>query len=578
GDPGDPGDTTPPVISAVAAGGVTSNRATVTWTTDEPATSQARYGPTASYGSTTTLDTSLAANHSQTLTGLTASTTYHYQVVSRDAAGNERVSGDFTFTTQAPDPTAQEIGAWAPVMNWPLVAVHMALMPSGKILMWDAWETTGTPSARVWDPASQSFTNVPHASTELFCAGHAMLADGRLLVIGGHNGAAVGIRDTNIFDSLTNTWTRVADMHHPRWYPTAVTLSDGRVLALGGQSTPGVFVTVPEVYDPASNTWALLEDADLDIGEYPFAYAIPDGKVFIVAGPDYQSRTLDVATQTWTAVDEAPIPTGTAAMYEPGKVIATGGGTLNADPVISAAAIIDMTATTPAWQQTAPMANRRFQHNLVVLPDGQVLAIGGATQYSLVSTNGVLAAEMWDPNSGTWSTMASMQDRRMYHSTALLLPDGRVLAAGGGRTAPAPDFLTGQIYSPPYLFNGPRPTISNAPTATSYGATMTVQTPDAAGIASVALVRLGSVTHAVDFDQRRIPLTFSTTADGLSIQAPASPNVAPPGDYMLFLVNSAGVPSIAPIVRIGGTAPSDTEAPTVTLTAPADGAIVSGAA
>jgi hypothetical protein len=176
---------------------------------------------------------------------------------------------------------------------------------------------------------------------------------------------------------------------------------------------------------------------------------MPNGKIFMVAGPDLQSRTLDVSTQTWSVLGAASISTGTAAMYRPGKVIATGGGTGNNDPVQAGTAVIDMNQSSPAWRQTAPMAYLRFQHNLVLLPDGKVLAIGGATEYSLVSTSGVLAAEMWDPDTGTWTMMASMHHPHLYHSTALLLPNGRVLAAGGGRAAPANDYLTAEIYSPP---------------------------------------------------------------------------------------------------------------------------------
>jgi hypothetical protein len=173
--------------------------------------------------------------------------------------------------------------------------------------------------------------------------------------------------------------------------------------------------------------------------------------------------------------------------------------------------------------------------------------------------------------------MASMRDPRMYHSTVMLLPDGRVLAAGGGRIGSATDYPTAEIYSPPYLFRGARPTITNAPNTAAYGATMTVTTPNAADITSVSFIRLSSVTHALNMDQRFIPLAYTANGNQLRISSPADANMAPPGYYMLFLVNSNGVPSVAKMVQIGSAGSiTDTTAPQVRLTAPLGSATVSG--
>jgi hypothetical protein len=564
-----------PVISGLGAGNITPTGATISWSTDVPADSQVEYGPTTAYGSTTPLDPATTTTHSQPLSGLTANTTYHYRVKSRGQNGVLATSGDAVFVTG--NATAATIGQWSPTLDWPLVAVHMALLPTGEVLIWDGWELAPNVNARVWNPTSQTFTAVTNRFSSIFCSGQAMLPDGRQLVVGGFATAEYGIKDANIFNPATGSWTRVADMHHARWYPSATTLADGRVLVLGGAISPGVYADVPEVYDPATNTWTELANARLNVGEYPLTYLLPDGKVFLVAARSAQSRTLDVNAQVWSTVGAAPVWTGSAATYRPGQILATGGGTNNADPVIRDAAVIDMTAGTPAWRTVAPMAYPRFQHNLITLPDGKVLAVGGSTQYSLVSTSGILPAELWDPATEGWATMAAMQQPRMYHSAALLLPDGRVLVAGGGRAAPAADYLTAQIYSPPYLFRGARPTIASAPGSATYGATLAVQTPDAAEIASVALVRLPSVTHAFDMDQRFVPLTFTRSGDTLTVQAPPNANIAPPGDYMLFINTGGGVPSVARIVRLGGAPPADTQAPTVAITAPAGGATVSGA-
>jgi hypothetical protein len=449
------------------------------------------------------------------------------------------------------------IGEWGPLMSWPLVSVHMSLLYTGKVLVWDAWELSSTNSARLWDPASGNFITVSNPYSALFCAGQTQLADGRLIGVGGHNAADVGITRTVTFDPGSETWTKQANLNEPRWYPSAVPLNDGRVLALGGEITPTIDATIPEVYNPISNTWTLLPGANLDVGgDYPQSYLLPDGLVFMNSGAaDGNSRTLDLATQTWSIVGLSPVSDGTTAMYLPGRIIGSGGG----DPVQRTTAEIDMNVISPTWTVSAPMAYPRSQHNLVLLPTGKVLAVGGAIKASLVTTDSaVLPAEMWDPDTKDWTTMAAMTDPRMYHSTAVLLPDGSVLSAGGGRVAPAVDYLSAQRYYPPYFFQGPRPTVTDAPASTVYSATMSIQTPDAANIRSVSFIRLGSVTHTFNSSQRFIPLSFSASANSLTVHTPEDSNIAPPGYYMLFILNASGVPSVARIILIGASSPVTT--------------------
>jgi plastocyanin len=342
------------------------------------------------------------------------------------------------------------------------------------------------------------------------------------------------------------------------------------VVVISGQTTSGAWADTPEVFDPATNTWTVLtgvSTADMHDTEYPLSYLLPDGRVFVYAATIGKTRILDVAARTWTVADASPVTNGSSVMYRPGKVLASGGGVRGPASVAQTrAAVADPAGGAPLWRNTTPMGFQRYDHNLLVLPDGQVLAVGGSVLVNQESRTGVLAAELWNPETETWTVMASMAAPRMYHSTALLLPDGRVLAAGGGRLGSAEDHFSAELYSPPYLFRGPRPLITGAPSTMAYGAAATVQTPDAATIASVALIRLGSVTHTLDMDQHYVPLPFTAAAGEVAVQSPASASLAPPGYYMLFLVNGDGVPSTAGMVRLGG-APAGTSTPTPTTAA-----------
>ena len=204
------------------------------------------------------------------------------------------------------------------------------------------------------------------------------------------------------------------------------------------------------------------------------------------------------------------------------------------------------------------MAFARRQLNATILPDGQVLVTGGTSGPGFNDpTAPVFAAEMWNPATENWTTMASAQITRIYHSTALLLPDGRILSMGGN------GFPQTEIYEPPYLFKGTRPAINSAPATVNYGQSFFLQTPDAAGVTQVTWIRLSSVTHAFNMDQRFSRLSFSQVAGGLNVVAPLNPNLAPPGHYMLFILNSNGVPSVAKIIQVT----SNPGLPTVTVVA-----------
>jgi hypothetical protein len=334
-----------------------------------------------------------------------------------------------------------------------------------------------------------------------------------------------------------------------------VTLSNGEVLTVSGSGsgTPDI----PEVFE-TNETWRQLTGAEHSLALYPFLHVAPNGKVFM-SGPGGNTIYLDTAnTGRWEFEGTlyhrfyAFRDYGSSVQYGDGKILVMGGGY-----PVSTAEVIDLKAASPAWRFVGSMAYARRHLNATLLPDGKVLVTGGTSSPGFNTAAGaVYAAELWDPATEQWSKMASMKVKRLYHSTAVLLRDGRVLSAGGGRPAatdedPLTEHRDAEIYSPPYLFKGSRPTITSAPSAVGYGTTFFVGTPNGASIASVTWVRLSSATHATNQNQRFNRLSFTAASGGLSVTAPSDRRLCPPGHYMMFILNNSGVPSVARVVRIG---------------------------
>jgi len=438
------------------------------------------------------------------------------------------------------------------VVNLPTVAMNLILLKNNKLMF---YEDGG--SVTIWDYLNNVFTSAP-VSVDLFCSGFASLADGRILVVGGYGGSnTIGIANAEIFDPSNNSWTTVPNMSYRRWYPTATTLSDGRILVTAGwQTTNHSNAGIPEIYDPSTNQWTKLTNANNPFETYPFMFVLQDGRIIHVGGSEYATNTdiLNVSTQSWSVVDSRIIDGGAASMYLPGKIMKAGSATDSQGTGTSANTtfVLDMTQPTPTWQQKPSMAYPRSFLNLTELPDGSVLATGGETDKNGGTiSNAVYAAELWSPQTQTWTTMSSMKTPREYHSTALLLPDARVLVSGMGFDfGQVPDQTNAEIFSPPYLFKGARPTISSAPAQIPYGSNFSVTTPDYASISKVVLIRTGATTHFFDQNTRYVPLAFQQTTGGLTVTGPVDGNLAPPGHYMLFLVNGSGVPSVASIVQV----------------------------
>ena len=484
--------------------------------------------------------------------------------------------------------------------------VHASLLPNGKVVFWNTTYTSGQmPNTYVWDPATPSqftpFTlpaRTPDANN-IFCSGHTLLASGRVLVAGGQANAGVpyGNPYTNIFDATANNgaggWSAAAlsNMVYSRWYPTTTTLASGAVLVQSGTDMGGTFVSTPEIWEPNSaggGTWRALSGIGRDdpLAYYPWSYVDPrpghEGWVF-VAGPSSWSDALDTSGNgRWTQTgpnrdtdrtDTCPYPSireyGSSVLYGNGKILIAGGrsGGDSSGAPTNSAEVLDLMASKPLWRATSAMRNGRKHMTATTLPDGRVLVTGGTSGSCSQESNEMFAVregEIWDPSNEQWTTAGSMAEARLYHSLAMLLPDGRVLVAGGGEGGACDgssfaSHQTAELYSPSYLFKGARPVIlalvGKTNSEVGYNETLQISVAGlATGIAQVNLVRLPSVTHSFNENQAFAKLTISarstTGASAVSVKMPGRPEELPPGHYMLFVLNQSGVPSVAKIIRV----------------------------
>ena len=472
-------------------------------------------------------------------------------------------------------PTQNSVfGRWSEVIQMPNIAVAAAQLPDGEILTWSSWDRF---DFRGNNP--QTYTSVFNTSTrkveeflitetqhDMFCPGTVMLPDGRILV----NGGGSTVTSTSVYDFRTDTWTRIENMNLRRWYNTSTTLADGRVLTWGGSAISDHTGNM-EIYEDGVG-WTEIQNSDIAVYKgsgdqtswHPQMFQAPNGKVFI-AGPGENMYWADVDA-TGEVLDFAGVrgtdtysQHGSYVMYDVGKILKFGGADREANNgvVTDKAYIIDITGETPVVTETGSLNIKRKFLNGLVLPDGRVMAIGGNTSGAKFSDFGtVYSAEVWDPATGEWSVMDSMDIPRNYHSIALLQADGTVFAAGGGLTGGGPaDHPDAQVFSPDYLFNedgslADRPDIQTVDQAT-YGEQINVQVTDGQEITKFHLVRMSTVTHSVNTDQRLIPLEF--TANGVGeylLDLPASGNIAPPGFYMLYALNADGVPSEAAVMQL----------------------------
>jgi hypothetical protein len=462
----------------------------------------------------------------------------------------------------------------------PINPVHMALMHNGQVLIVSG--SGNVPSntnfaAAVWDPQTGAIATQP-LLWDMFCNGMAILPDGRPFVVGGtlQYDPFHGQLATSAYDPVTEAFTDQQSMAHGRWYPTVTSLSDGTLMAFSGLDESGNTNTTVEIFD-AGTGWSPEFAAPWTPPLYPRLHLLPNGTVFY-SGSTSGSNIFDPATHTWTLNvaqtnfggtrtygTSVLLPLTLASGYKP-VVMIMGGG----NPATATTELIDLSAANPQWVFGPSMSEARVEMNATILPNGQVVALGGSANDEDGSTAS-FNADIYDPPTKTFTTGAPNAFPRLYHSNALLLPDATVLVAGSNPARGTYEQHS-EIYSPPYLFNADgslatRPAITSVTPATfGYGGAFQVQTADSASISSVVLMRPGAPTHAFDMEQRLVELSFTAGNGVLNVTAPPNGNIAPPGYYMVFILNSNGVPSLASFVQLSTSAAIP---PTATITSPA---------
>ena len=449
----------------------------------------------------------------------------------------------------------------------PTNTVHAALLYNGKVLVIAGSKMTdGTPSmeAALWDPQSGTITT-QSTSYYMFCNGMVPFADGRMLIAGGQiqsNPTFLGSPQAAIYDPATNTFTLTQNMAHGRWYPTLTMLNDGRIMTFSGlNETNGATNTTVEIYTLGSG-WSPQYTPNWTPPLYPRMHLLPSGNIFY-SGSSATSRLFNPTTQAWTTVANTKsgilrtygssvlLPLTPANNYDP-KVMIFGGGVPTATATTE---IIDLGAGSPTWQFGPDMSEARVEMDAVLLPTGKILALAGSATDEDASTAS-LKADLYDPDTNSFSSAGANTYPRMYHTVSLLMPDATVWLAGSNPSTGVYEQHM-EIYKPAYLFNSDgspatRPTIASAPSGIAWNAQFTVSTPDAATIASAVLMRLGSSTHGFDMNARMVGLSFIAGSGTLTVTGPPNANIAPPGYYMLFLLNNNGVPSVAKFVLLSG--------------------------
>jgi len=465
-------------------------------------------------------------------------------------------------------------GAWSAPFDMSVIAIHMALQPGGSVLYFGSAPNgaqTAAANYAVWDPSlgvgADSVIGLPNTTgTDIFCSSQILLQDGSTLISGGDQpgGGNPPNRESTVFDGTRRTISKGPQMNRERWYSSSMTLMNGETYVQGGLGG----ADLPEIRG-ADGRYRMLQGAltgDL-WPVFPRNFIAPDGRVFGIDGVGNlyfvdtkgEGRLTRAGTLPRTAYGEKTA----AAQFRPGRFLRLG-------ELSPSATLIDIRSGTPTWRETEAVSSARVDSMATVLPDGRVLITGGSASHNQLAT-AVNTAEIWNPVTGEWTIGPAQVNARLYHGSALLLHDGRVLVAGGGAPGPLTN-RNGEIYSPSYLFDASgaratQPTIAEAPTVLDPGRSFSLRLASGP-VSRVTLVRFGTVSHSWSGDHTFVDLPFRATGAGgaqVRAQLPGQATQTPPGFYLLYAFDERGVPSIARTLRIvpPGSDPEAAFAPTV---------------
>lgn len=483
-------------------------------------------------------------------------------------------------------------GVWDIVGNTGSRTVHAIVLHTGKVLLMagsgnsQSAFTAKSFTTVLWDPATNTTQKV-FTPWDVFCAGHSFLSNGNVLIAGGTKkyellpgdqdptrGTKVdkkqefeGLKDSYIFDVATSKYVKVGDLNDARWYPTLLTLPGNKVLAVSGLDAKGkINPGTTEEYNPTTKTWVLTPALNRYFPTYPGLTLMADGRIFFSgANAGYGSATVGRQPGLWNLTNNTFKPvlglpdagdneTATSVLLAPAQtqqvMIVGGGGIGSSKQTTARTAIASLATTDPSYTAGPDLAAAKRYVGAVTLPDDTLLLTGGSTGYR---TDDSRTAQLYNPATKTMTTVAAPHVGRDYHSETILLPDARVATFGSNPLDATNSFEQRiEIYSPAYLFRGPRPTLSAIPTQVPLGSTMVLHASQQ--LTKLRLIRPAAVTHNTDTEQRSVAVPIVAQANGTVIaQVPANDDLLPPDWYMLFGVNAKGVPSVASWVQIGAT-------------------------